>query len=243
MLAAGLIVAAVWVVVCLVRASRSRRLLLLLLPWALVQALLAHGGFYEADVGFPPRLLFMPGPPFLALLLLSFLAAGRRWLDGLALRSLTWVHAARVPVELVLWGLFLDGTVPELMTFTGGNPDILAGLSAPLAAHLTRAAHQRGRRRWLLAWNVVSLLLLLNIVTRGLLSGPSPFQRFGLEIPDFALTHVPYVWLPSLIVPIVLLSHVSAIRQLIRTKQGERSWVDGAADLSATAARPIRARE
>lgn len=48
------------------------------------------------------------------------------------MQILSYVHIIRIPVELVLYRLFLNGIVSELMTFKGRNFDILAGITAPL---------------------------------------------------------------------------------------------------------------
>ena len=43
------------------------------------------------------------------------------------LRILTLLHIVRVPVEIVLYWLFISKAIPGLMTFNGRNFDILAG--------------------------------------------------------------------------------------------------------------------
>jgi hypothetical protein len=42
---------------------------------------------------------------------------GKEILNRYDLRLLTMIHAIRLPMEIVLYGLFLSGAVPELMTF------------------------------------------------------------------------------------------------------------------------------
>ena len=146
-------------------------------------------------------------------MLLFTTAAGRRFVDALDLRALTWMHIVRVPVELVLFWLFQAGLVPQLMTFEGANFDIVSGLTAPIAA-LLFFRHGRPQRALLVAWNVICLLLVINIVTRGILSVETPFQQFGFDQPNSGLMLFPYVWLPALIVPVVLLGHFAALRAL-----------------------------
>jgi hypothetical protein len=67
----------------------------------------------------------------------------------------------------------------------------------------------------LLAWNILGLILLLNVVIHGILSVPFPFQQFGLDQPNIAMLHAPYLLLPGLIVPVVLFSHLAAIRLIL----------------------------
>ena len=121
----------------------------------------------------------------------------------------------RVPVELVLLGLFLYRAVPQLMTFEGRNWDILSGLSAPLLYYLVFRSRRLGPKA-LMLWNIGCLGLLLNVVLIALLSVPSPIQRLAFEQPNVAVLHFPFVWLPGCVVPVVLLAHVAAIRQLTR---------------------------
>jgi hypothetical protein len=45
---------------------------------------------------------------------------------------LTILHVVRIPVEITYTCLYLDHQVPEIMTFAGGNYDIISGLTAPV---------------------------------------------------------------------------------------------------------------
>ncbi len=195
--------------------GRSRRVLGLLLLALLVQGMLALAGFYSHNVAtsLPPRLTLALGPPLLLLLSRVATVRGRATLASWRLDKLTLVHVVRLPVELVLYSLCTHGVVPRVMTFEGRNYDILMGLSAPLIYYLLR---QRvlGRRS-LLAWNVLGVMLLTNIVTTAVLSVPTPMQRFGFEQPNVAILYFPFIWLPAVVVPIVLLAHVAALRQLL----------------------------
>jgi hypothetical protein len=140
-------------------------------------------------------------------------ARGRAWLASLRLDILTLLHVVRLPVELGLYGLFVHGAVPRLMTFAGGNWDILMGLSAPLVYWLLRRGHVE---RWLLVgWNVLGLGLLFHIVRVAVLAAPSPVQRLAFEQPNVALLHFPFGWLPAVLVPLVVLAHAAALWQLL----------------------------
>nr|MDQ3101968.1 hypothetical protein [Bacteroidota bacterium] len=160
------------------------------------------------------------GPPLLSIFLLLFFGGGKEWLKSMDLRKLTLLHIVRVPVEIGLHGLYAEGSLPQIMTFEGRNFDIFSGLTAPIIA-LIAFRHQSTNRPLLMGWNILCLLLLLNIVFHGILSAPTPFQQFGFEQPNVALLYFPFEWLPAVIVPIVLLAHVSAIYQLV-TEHRER---------------------
>jgi len=70
----------------------------------------------------------------------------------------------RLPVELVLYQLFLQRIIPGIMTFRGWNFDILTGISAiPLTIYRVISPKGPGRTL-LLLWNVTGILPLSVIV-------------------------------------------------------------------------------
>ena len=204
-----------------VAARRSKPVLAGLVGWLLVQGVVGLSGFYTVSNTLPPRMALLLGPPLLGSGLLLATSGGRRWLAGLRLDVLTLLHVVRVPVELVLFGLYVHHAVPQLMTFEGRNWDVLAGLTAPLVWWLAFRQRQLGRGG-LLLWNALSLASLANIVINALLSVPTPLQQFGFEQPNVAILHFPFVWLPGVVVPLVLLAHLAAIWQLRAAGPGPR---------------------
>lgn len=140
---------------------------------------------------------------------------GKAYIDNLDLKTLTLLHTLRVPVELVLFWLFLHKTVPQLMTFEGRNMDILSGITAPILYYYYFLTN-KGNKKILLIWNIVCLGLLFNIVINAVLSVSFPFQQFAFDQPNIAILYFPFIWLPCCVVPLVLLSHLAAIRQLLR---------------------------
>jgi hypothetical protein len=184
----------------------------------LVQGSLAARGFYFAFAAVPPRFFLVVAPAIIALVLLVILPS-RKMLTRLPLRYLTAIHIVRIPVELILWWLYHEGYVPRLMTFEGGNMDILAGLSAPFVVWLgfqDAYTYTQTQRRFLLIWNGLMLLLLANILVRAVLSLPVSFQQFAFAQPNIAVNAFPFVWLPSVIVPMVIFCHVVSVLQLVR---------------------------
>lgn len=194
-------------------AHYSKAVLFILMCWLMIQALVAWAGFYTNTAGLPPRFILLIVPPLLAIGILFFTAKGHLFIDHLNIRTLTILHMVRIPVELVLYWLFLQKAVPGLMTFEGRNFDILSGLTAPFIWYFGFIKKVLSGKI-ILAWNIVCLGLLLNIVLNALLSAPFTFQQFGFEQPDIAITYFPFTWLPSVIVPFVLFSHLAVIRKL-----------------------------
>jgi hypothetical protein len=189
-----------------------------LLFWLVIQAILALKNTYNKNLDSIPPKIFLVGilPTFFFLVAIFLSKGGKRFVDSLPLYSLTFLHSVRIPVEIVLYWLFLEKTIPELMTFQGRNFDIIAGLTAPFVAYFG-FVKKIIPTKILLLWNIICLVLLLNIVVNAFLSAPSPMQRFAFEQPNVAILNFPIIWLPTFIVPIVLFSHLVAFRQLLKT--------------------------
>jgi len=196
--------------------TAAKLLLAFTLIWLVVQAILACTGFFQNFDVLPPR-TFAFGPLPFFILTLAYLIFGRKFLGGLPLTVLTWIHVIRIPVECVLLWLSQNGLVPVEMTFEGRNLDILSGLSAPLV-YLLAFRNGRVNRNLLIVWNIAALALLTNIVTIAVLAFPSQFQMVGLDQPNIGVTFFPFVWLPSVIVPIVFFCHVASLYKLITSE-------------------------
>lgn len=153
-------------------------------------------------------------PPLVFIAVLFSTNKGRIFIDSLNIKYLTILYTIRIPVEIVLFWLFLHKTIPQLMTFEGRNFDILAGISAPFIYYFGFIKNKLSNKI-LLGWNILCLGLLINIVTNAVLSLPYPFRQFAFDQPNIAILYFPFTWLPGVIVPIVLLSQLASIKILI----------------------------
>lgn len=190
--------------------------LVILIGWITLQAIIAVLNFYTVTDTIPPRFLLLVIPPMLTIIALFITGSGGRFLDRLDVSRLTILHIIRLPVELVLYWLYTHQQVPELMTFEGRNFDIFSGITAPVICYFGYV-NKKLSKHILVLWNLTCLALLINIVANAVLSAPSPFQQFAFDQPNIAVLYFPFIWLPCMIVPLVLLSHLAAIRQLIKT--------------------------
>jgi hypothetical protein len=105
-----------------------------------------------------------------------------------------------------------------MLTFEGANVDIYVGASAPLFAWLAT----RGRLgvKFALAWNVLGLLALTNVVIRAVLTAPGPFNLIHAEVPNLMMGAFPFMFIPAFFVPLAVVLRVlaiSAIRSRLRT--------------------------
>lgn len=195
-------------------AGNSKLIILMILIWIIIQGFVGYSGFYLVTDTFPPRFILLVGFPLLTIFLLFISQKGKVFLDGFDLKTLTYLQTVRVPVEIVLYLLYQYGKIPQLMTFEGRNFDIAAGLTAPFVAYYGFTKKFLSNKI-IIVWNILGTLLLLNIVVNAAFSAPFTFQKFAFEQPNVAVLYFPFVWLPCCVVPIVLLSHLASISQLI----------------------------
>ncbi len=202
------------VVLFYVASGRPRPMLLILLGWSIILSVLAFRGFFTNTTSFPPRVALAMFPAILVIII-ALLPKNRKRTEAKRNRALgSLMHSIRVPMEIVLYFLFVCGTIPELMTFAGRNFDIAAGLTAPLIAFVIL----KGKigRTTLLAWNIACLILILSVLINGLLSAEYPFQQFAFDQPNQAVMYFPYILLPGIVVPLVIYSHLHDIIVLVK---------------------------
>lgn len=191
-----------------------------LILWLAIQVFLTIKGLYSDSLNsIPPKILLFGVLPNIAVIFVIFLTQkGRNFIDSLSLKRITILSIVRIPIEFVLLWLFIYKAIPQSMTFEGQNFDIVMGLTAPLIIYF---GFKKCIINWqgILIWNVIGILLLLNVVITGLFSAPFPLQKFAFEQPNVGLLYFPFSWLPTFIVPIVILGHLISIRQLIKLKK------------------------
>jgi hypothetical protein len=199
--------------------QKATLILIGLVLWLIVQGTLALTHVYTSHLDMTPPMLFLLGllPAVLLILWLFLSNTGRTFLDSLPLKQLAYLNIIRIPIEIGLFGLYIYGTVPKLMTFEGGNLDILSGISTPLVAYYM-FKKQAMKPKIFLAWHILCLALLANIVARALLSAPFPFQKLAFDQPNIAIINFPFVWLPTFMVMTVLFGHLASIRKILANK-------------------------
>lgn len=171
--------------------------------WQVVTGTLAFSGVFEKNPGWFPFVLL--GTVLITLLCLKMIRKQN-------VPFLLGIHVLRIPVELVLYDLYRESKVPVFMTFNGWNFDILVGISA-LGLLIYMVLTRRGlNRRLFMIWNVAGIGFLLFIVSLAVLSSPLPIQRLAFDQPNVAVLEFPYSFLPTCVVPVVLISHVLLMR-------------------------------
>jgi hypothetical protein len=194
--------------------NRNRKFLIVIIAWLVVQSVIAVTGFFTAN-SLPPRLLLLIVLPFAGIISTFSTAKGKTLIDGFDMKRLTLLHTIRIPIEIVLFWLFLNKALPQLMTFEGRNFDLISGITAPLMYYFGFKKRRLGTKAMLI-WNFICLFILLFTVSNAVLSAPFPFQRFAFDQPTIAVLYFPFVWLPGIVVPLVIFSHLISIRLLLK---------------------------
>jgi hypothetical protein len=200
----------------------SLRLGIGIAAWLSVLAVVVASGALRDFEARPPRPLLLLLATMVLFASTTRLGITGRLLDSTPDAWLVALQTMRIPIELMLLGLFVAGKFPVHLTFEGRNFDILVGLSAPVVA----LAVARGKlgSRGLVAWHVASLGLLANIVFMAVTTLPGPLHLAWPGVSNVVVTTLPYVFLPGFLVPVALFGHVLALRKLAkRARVDERA--------------------
>ena len=165
---------------------------------------------------------FSPPPPTIAIVLVATLvtsigvglsAVGRRMVLAIPLAALVGFQGFRVGVELLLHRAYLEGLMPVQMSYSGRNFDIVAGATAILLA--AWLASGRRSRALVIAWNVLGIALLANILVVAMLSAPTPLRVFMNEPANVWIERAPWIWLPAVMVWAAIYGHVLVTRAIL----------------------------
>jgi hypothetical protein len=181
--------------------------------WLAATALLAATGVLGRFQVRPPPFLLLMAFLLVASVALALSPAGAH-LARLPLFALVSAQAFRLPLELVMHQAAREGVMPTQMSFQGYNFDIVTGaLAAVLAIVLWRWPRTP---RWLvIGWNVLGALLLANVMAIAIASTPV-VHAFGTDPAQLNtfVAHWPFVWLPTVLVPVALIGHIVVARRL-----------------------------
>jgi hypothetical protein len=160
----------------------------------------------------PPFLLVIVGMVVISVIL-AFGRVGTRIAQHLPLWTLVAIQGFRLPLELAMHALVARGIMPIQMSYSGRNFDIVTGATAILVAGLVKRG--LGGRRLVAVWNVLGLVLLLNVVSVAIASMPL-LRLFGDDRVVTFVTYPPFVWLPAVMVLAALAGHLLIVRALRR---------------------------
>lgn len=203
----AVIAALLWALQHSYRSGRVTVLAAIILAlWLGAQALLVASGRMSS---LPLNgLSFFFGPILVIWTGLALSPVGRRLATAVPLAALVAFQAFRLPLELVLHAWVAQGTIPQTMTWSGQNWDIVSGLAALVCAPLA-VRHRLAAR----VANIVGFALLLNVMRVAILSSPVPFG-WGVQPPLLLAFHLPYALIGPVCVGGALFGHLVLTRAL-----------------------------
>jgi len=188
-------------------ANLASRWLIGTVAWAAAIVTVAALGGFAPDA---PGRLPTPGFAFIAILATLFgtfamSARFRGALLSIPLPVLVGLNIARIGGVFFLL-LLADQRAPSPFAPSAGWGDIITGV---VAIPLTLALARNAAPAWSVKlWNAFGTLDLIVAVALGILSAPTPFQVFTAAPGTAVLTSLPWILIPTVLVPIFLLLHL-----------------------------------
>ena len=142
----------------------------------------------------------------------SYSNSTKKIVENTPLYGLIGIQTFRLPLEIILHQWAKQGTIPETMTWTGSNFDIVSGI---LCLVFIPVVQKNSRAAWIP--QVISFVLLLNVVRVVIMSSPFPFA-WNLERPIELIFHFPYALIAPVFVLPALAIHLMTFRKLIEQK-------------------------
>jgi hypothetical protein len=184
-----------------------------LLIWMALLTSLSYKGFFADFSKLPPRPVLALLIPLPFVLIFVFSKTGTKILQVIPTQWLVLMQSFRIFVEVLIWFAFLANKLPIQMSLEGRNFDVLTGILAlPIGYLLIRK--KTYSPKIIIVFNVVGLLLLLNILIIAVLSMPTSFQYFANEPSAVLIAQFPFILLPGVLVPIAYSFHIFSLRQL-----------------------------
>jgi hypothetical protein len=178
--------------------------------WLLLTGALAASGYLLRFDSTPP--------PFAVLFVLTLAMGvglgsskfGLRTAQAIPLHWLVLSQCFRLPLELVMHQAAVEGTMPNVMSFSGYNFDILTGISSLFVAWYIKRGGSIELASW---WNRLGSALLTAIIMIALLASPL-IRAFGNDQVNVWVAYVPFVWLPTILVAFAIFGHIVIYRRL-----------------------------
>jgi hypothetical protein len=197
--------------------QKQRRVFLgsavVILSWTILLTVLSYKGFFADFSKLPPRPVLALLFPLPFVLWFVFSKTGTTILQTVPPQWIVTMQSFRIFVELLIWFAFLANKLPVQMTAEGRNYDLLTGILALPAGYLLAK-----RKVWspviIIAFNILGILLLLNVLVIAVLSMPVPFRHFMNEPSNALVARFPLILLPGVLVPIAYSLHIFSLRQL-----------------------------
>ncbi len=213
-IALGMAAIVIWIWRRFLPATAAKAALALTAWIGITGALAASGLLARTDVRPPPPAVLIASVLTLAIAV-GLSRAGGALAASVPLGVLVTLQAFRLPLELVMHHAGDVGIMPPELSYGGYNFDILTGLGA-LGSGVAMRAGVAVPRGIVWVWNIWGLWCLGVIAV--IAAASSPIVRAFGDDPRHVNTwvlHLPYVWLPAVLVLIALAGHVVITRALL----------------------------
>ncbi|MBL7841343.1 MAG: hypothetical protein JNJ75_14470 [Cyclobacteriaceae bacterium] len=193
----------------------TRRLLLAFFGWLGFVYIWSRFGIFSNFSLFPFNAAPVILIPLITIVLFTFSKNIKEILPCIPQENIIKLQVFRFYVEVLLWALFSVSILPVQMTFEGRNFDVITGVTAVLLT--TRISGfmllDKMSNALVIAWNILGLALLINIVVIAILSMPTPLRVFMNEPANTIVTEFPISMLPAFLVPLAYMLHLLSIRK------------------------------
>ena len=185
-----------------------------IMVWTALVLVLSYEGFFSDFSKLPPRPALAMIIPLPLVIMIAVSRKGTQFLRSVPSHWLVYLQSFRIIVELFLLSAFMAAKLPVQMTFEGRNFDVLTGLLALPVGYLV-ATKRSHAKRLAIAFNIIGMLLLVNILVIAVLSMPTPIRHFMNEPANTIVARFPFILLPAVLVPLAYTLHIFSLRQLL----------------------------
>ena len=158
----------------------------------------------------PPRMpMLVILPAFLLIIFTVGSSHFGKLLERIPRHQIIYAQSFRVAVELLIFQSFVEGLLPERVTFDGINFDILVGATALIIGFL--AQKNMIGKKIILGWNILGLGIL-SVTVYSFLSY-FYFMPHDPSVNVLAIMQLPFMYLPGFLMPLAVFFHMISIKQ------------------------------
>jgi hypothetical protein len=197
------------------RRSIVRTMAVVLVGWFALALILAILGVYQANSDQLPTIEFgIITPILIGGLFIWRSSTISRLIDAIPRHWVIAVQFYRAEGVTFLI-LYASKLLPGLFALPAGAGDIAIGLTA-LIIGINAAGRGQLLPRTVLRWNLFGIADLVVALATGVLTSPSPLQRFAFDHPNRLIATFPLILIPTFLVPLAILLHIVSLTQLRR---------------------------
>ena len=205
-----IILIVITIFLCLKTILKINKSQLWIVLFGLIVLILSLGAIFEitSDNIIPLAPLFLIMNIFFAIAL-TLSNFGKNITLTVSYTALLGLQSFRFPLELILHKWAQIGVVPQTMTWTGQNIDIIAGIIC-----LIFIPFYKKYIGFVWTAQIIGFSLLLNVIRVAVMSSPFPFS-WPLDKPLQVIFHFPYVLIVPCFVTVALSCHLLVFRKLL----------------------------